>query len=79
MKVHLFSRELEVLEFSEEELPSAEEIGMQVQRDLAQMGVEPWPSVELEAFTYNRSTLIFASPVKVFIPSYLTALLDAVP
>ena len=75
MKIHIFSRELEVLEYGREEMPSPEEIGEQVLSDLIRMGLEPWPSIELEAFTYHKSILIFASTAKVFIPALLSALL----
>jgi hypothetical protein len=73
MKLHIFSRELEVLEYSTKVIPSPEEIGRQVQENQRLMGNEPWPSVQLEAFTYDEATLVFASPVRVYFPAVLTA------
>lgn len=74
MKIHIFSQGLEVLEFAEEELPSPEEMGQRVQENLVLMGLEPWPSVELEVLTYKSGSLVFASPAKVYIPAILSVL-----
>ncbi|MDR0951782.1 MAG: hypothetical protein LBM18_02550 [Oscillospiraceae bacterium] len=71
MKVHIFSRTLEVIEYGRGEHPTPEEIAGKVRESLSSMGESDWPSVELEAFECSGGTLVFATPVKVFVPKWL--------
>ena len=74
MKIHIAAAELVVLET---------ENGESVDRDLAQEiirsaleenGLEQWSSIEIEHYTYLNSGLIFAKPIKVYIPEFMARL-----
>lgn len=76
MIIHIATPELVVLEADNRELTDGEAVQEQIRSALECEGLEPWSSVEVEDFTYCNQRLIFATPIKVFIPSFLARLLD---
>lgn len=71
MITHLLSDALCLFEYGEGESLSPEQIQNIISSKLCESELEPWSSMELEALTYRGKTLIFASPVKIYIPSWL--------
>ncbi len=74
MKVYLVSPGLVVLEAEEGEREATEAMDREVSAALEKEGLSPWGSVELEQFTYRGRRLIFAKPIRVFIPDFLRLL-----
>lgn len=76
MIIHIATPELVVLEAETCDLTDGEAVQAQIRSVLEGEGLEPWSSIEVEDFTYRNQRLIFATPIKVFIPSFLARLLD---
>lgn len=74
MKVYLVSPGLVVLEAEEGEREATEAMEREVSAALEEEGFQPWGSMELEQFTYRGCRLIFAKPVRVFVPDFLRLL-----
>lgn len=74
MKVHIVSGDFVLLEFDEKEEPIPSEAGDVVKGLLRDRGLGDWPSVEAECFAGERGTLLFAAPVRVFMPAFLARL-----
>jgi len=74
MKIQIVAPELVVLETAGE----TEETDPRtlILEALEKKGLEPWNSIEIEDYTYRNSGLIFAKPVKVYIPEILLRLAD---
>lgn len=76
MIIHIATPELVVIETK-----SCEQSGENVQQELVRSvlteeGLEQWSSIEIEEYTYREQRLIFATPIKIFIPSFFAALLN---
>ena len=76
MIIHIATPQLVVFE-----IMSGEEIDEEGQQDivrsvLVKSGLEQWSSIEMEEFTYRGQKLIFAMPIKIYIPNFLAALLN---
>ncbi len=76
MKIHIAMPELVVIEAEEEELPDEKTAQETVRSALDSNGFDQWDSIEVEEFTYCGGRLLFAKPIKVFVPSFLTRLLE---
>ena len=76
MKIQIATPELVVLEAREEELPDEKIAQETVRSALDLRGLAQWDSIEIEDFTYHDQRLLFAKPVKVFIPSFMVRLLE---
>ena len=76
MKIQIATPELVVLEAGEEELPDEKSAQDTVRSALDSSGLAQWDSIEIEDFTYRDQRLLFAKPIKVFVPSFLTKLLE---
>lgn len=76
MKVHIATPELVVLEAKEEELLDEKIAQEMVRSALDSKDIAQWDSIEIEDFTYCDQRLLFAKPVKVFIPNFLNRLLE---
>ncbi len=71
MIIHLLSDTLCLFEYDEGESLPPEQIQNIIYSKLCESELDPWPSMELEALTYRGKTLLFASPVKIYVPSWL--------
>ncbi|NCB74156.1 MAG: hypothetical protein EOM51_05360 [Clostridia bacterium] len=76
MIIHIATPELVVLETK-----SCEQSGENVRQGMVRSvleegGLEQWSSIEIEEYTYRDAQLLFAAPIKIFIPSFLAALLN---
>lgn len=76
MKVHMITGSSVLLELEGDETGSPEKLLPFVNGLLAARGYEPWPSAEAECFSVGDRSLAFFSPVRVFIPSVLSLLLE---
>ncbi len=76
MTIHVAVAELVVFETSGSEQFDENEQQAIVRTALEEQGLEQWSSMEIEEFTYQGQRLIFASPIKIFIPNFLAALLN---
>ena len=76
MKIHIATPELVVVEAEEEELPDEKKAQETVRLALDSNGFAQWDSIEIEEFTYRDGRLLFAKPIKVFVPNFLTRLLE---
>ncbi|MEA4894122.1 MAG: hypothetical protein VB064_02550 [Oscillospiraceae bacterium] len=76
MKIHIATPELVVLEAKEEEQRDEKTAQETVRAALDSNAIAQWDSIEIEDFTYRGQRLLFAKPVKVFVPSFLTRLLE---
>ena len=76
MKIHIATPELVVIEAEEEELPDEMKAQETVRSALDSNGFAQWESIEIEEFTYRDGRLLFAKPIKVFVPNFLTRLLE---
>jgi len=76
MKIHIATPELVVLEAKEEELQDEKIAQEMVRSALDSEDIVQWDSIEIEDFTYCDQRLLFAKPVKVFIPSLMARLLE---
>ena len=76
MKIHIATPELVVLEAKEEELTDEKIAQEMVRSALDLKDIAQWDSIEVEDFTYRDQRLLFAKPVKVFIPNFLNRLLE---
>lgn len=76
MKIHIATEQLIVFE-TESEAMQAREDGQTLVRSVLQIkGLEQWPSIELEEFTYGASRLFFARPVRVYLSELLAQLCE---
>ncbi len=76
MIIHIATPELVVVETK-----SCEQSGENGQQELVRSvlteeGLEQWSSIEIEEYTYRDQQLIFATPIKIYIPCFLARLLD---
>ncbi len=76
MKVHMITPSFILAELKADEEPSSEELEQTVNRLLSERGLTGWPSIEAEFFDCGGSALVFFSPVRVYIPSVLSRLLE---
>lgn len=76
MKIHIATPELVVLEAENGELPDGSTAQGCVRTVLEGEGIEQWSSIEIEDYTYREKHLIFATPIKIYIPNFLACLLD---
>lgn len=76
MKIHIATPELVVLEAENSELNDGNLAQGIVRTALEHNGIEQWSSIEIEDFTYRNQKLVFATPIKIYIPSFLARLLD---
>ena len=76
MIIHIATPELVVLETEICYKTDGEAVQELVRSALEGEGLEQWSSIEAEAYTYRNQRLIFATPIKIFIPSFLARLLD---
>lgn len=72
MKIHIASSELVVIEVENGEYAERESAQEIIRSVLDANDLEQWSSIEIEDYTYRNAGLIFAKPIKVFIPSFLT-------
>lgn len=70
MEIYLVSPGLVALEAEKSESREAEDMERRVAEALEDEGLEPWGSLELEEFTYRGRSLIFARPIRVFVPDF---------
>ncbi len=76
MIIHIATPELVVLEAGNEELVDGASAQGSIRTLLEEEGIEQWSSIEIEDYTYRNKRLIFATPIKIYIPNFLAALLD---
>lgn len=76
MKVHIATSELVVIEMDGGETADKESAQNRIRSVLEDEGFEPWSSIEIEDYTYRRQHLMFAKPIKVLIPGFLSRLLE---
>ncbi|MFB0920769.1 MAG: hypothetical protein QMB62_07800 [Oscillospiraceae bacterium] len=76
MKIHIATPELVVFEAEEDELPDEKTAQETVRSALDANGLSQWDSIEIEDYTYRGQRLLFAKPIKVFVPSFFTKLLE---
>jgi len=76
MEIHMVSPCLILLEAEAGEEPSRCELRALADSLLDERGLEPWPSLEAECFDSGRGTLIFLTPVRVYIPSIFYRILQ---
>lgn len=76
MKIQIATSQLVVLEAREEELPDEKIAQETVRSALDSRGLAQWDSIEIEEFTYRDQRLLFAKPIKVYVPSLLVRLLE---
>lgn len=76
MKIHMIGPGLILLETEAGEGPSRSDLHVLADALLDANGLEPWPSVEAECFDSGRGTLIFLTPVRVYIPSIFFRILQ---
>lgn len=76
MKVHMITGSSVLLELEGDETGSPEKLLPFINELLVSQGYEPWPSAEAECFSLGDGSLAFFSPVRVFIPSVLSLLLE---
>ena len=76
MIIHVATPELVVLEAKNEELSDENTAETIVRNALAAEELEQWSSIEIEDFTYLNKRLIFATPIRIYIPNFLARLLN---
>lgn len=76
MTVHICSENLLTIEASIEEIPDDNSVENIVGNTLKEYGIEDWSSIEISQFSDCGKCLIMAIPVKVYIPSFLAAIMD---
>ena len=76
MKIQIATPELVVLEAENGDLDEQSALEQTIRSVLETEGLAQWDSIEIEAFTYNDKSLLFAKPVKLFVPGFLARLLD---
>ncbi|MBP8640586.1 MAG: hypothetical protein KBI01_06775 [Oscillospiraceae bacterium] len=76
MTIHIATPELIVLEGEACDHTDGETLQAFIRSALEFEGYEPWSSIEVEDFTYGNRRLIFVTPIRIFIPSFLARLLD---
>jgi len=76
MKIHISTSELVVLEPENGELMDESSVQEIVRSVLEDKKLEQWSSIEVEIYTYNNNQLIFAKPIKIYIPSFLARLTE---
>jgi len=76
MIIHIATPQLIVLEKESHELLNGNQSQELVRSVLEDRSLEQWSSIEIEEFTYCDQQLIFATPIKIYIPGFLARLLD---
>ena len=76
MITHIATSELVVLEPENGELIDENRAQTIVRSALEEKELEQWSSMEVEIFTYQKNQLIFAKPIKIFIPNFLINLME---
>ena len=76
MKIHIATSELVVLELENEEQMNEDMAQIIVRSALEEKKLEQWSSIEVEIYTYKLNQLIFAKPIKIYIPSFLSRLTE---
>jgi len=76
MTIHIATPKLVVLEADNGALAAGMSAQGSVRTALEYEGIEQWSSIEIEDYTYCDRRLIFATPIKVYIPNFLARLLD---
>ncbi len=71
MEIHIVTEDFCLLEYEDGDGPTPEALQGIILQELIVKGIKPWPSIELEELTYNNKSLIFAHPVRVYMPSWL--------
>ncbi|MEG1316722.1 MAG: hypothetical protein RR147_02895 [Oscillospiraceae bacterium] len=71
MEIHIVSQSLIVLELAEEEEREHEALQELIGLTLVQSGFDVWPSMELEMYSFGAGQLIFAVPIRVFMPEFM--------
>ena len=74
MKIHIATSDLVVLETENEEPADRDAAQVLIRSVLEAEGLEQWSSIEIENYTYLNSGLIFAKPIKVYIPEFMMRL-----
>ncbi len=74
MKIHIATTEIVVLEKENGELVDRDTTQAIIRAALEENGLEQWSSIEIEDYTYRDSGLLFAKPIKVYIPGFMTRL-----
>lgn len=75
MTIHIATAKLIVLELEEEEYMSDEQIRCEVIEVIERSRLEEWSSMEIELYSLGEKKLIFAVPIKLYIPEILTSIL----
>ena len=76
MIIHIATPELVVIEAENDELKDGSSAQGIVRTVLEDKGIEQWSSIEIEDFTYRNARLVFAIPIKIYIPDFLARLLN---
>lgn len=76
MIIHIATPELVVIEAENGEITDGSTAQRCVREVLEGEGIEQWSSIEIEDYTYRENHLVFATPIKIYIPNFLAYLLD---
>lgn len=76
MIIHIATPELVVLEAENGELNDGDSAQGMVRTALEDNGIEQWSSIEIEDFTFRNARLVFATPIRIYIPGFLVRLLE---
>jgi len=74
MKIHIANPDLVVLETENGEPADRDAAQALIRKVLESENLEQWSSIEIENYTYLNSGLIFAKPIKVYIPEFMMRL-----
>lgn len=74
MKIHIANAELVVIETERGEPSDRDSVEKSIRSVLEANGLEQWSSIEVEDYTYRNVGLVFAKPIKVFIPGFMARL-----
>jgi hypothetical protein len=74
MKIHIATEQLLVLETENGDLADGDSAQEIIRAVLEENGFEQWSSIEIEDYTYRNSGLLFAKPIKVYIPGFMARL-----
>ncbi len=77
MIIHITTPELLVIELEECDERCEEAARQGVINVLSDSAMEPWSSVEIEMFSFGVRCLVFAVPIKLYIPEIMTRFLNA--
>ena len=74
MKIHIATQDLVVLETEKGEPADRDAAQILIRSVLEEEGIEQWSSIEVENYTYLNAGLIFAKPIKVYMPGFMARL-----